>query len=301
MLIPKGGPRMTLRHIKIFAAVCDCKSATKAAQKLGMAQPAVSLAVRELERYYGVRLFDRISHRLYLTDEGKELLSYARRILSLFDEMENDVRNRDSLGIVRIGSSITVGTCLMPEYVARFRAACPGAGVRVTVDNSAAVEKMVLENRLDFAVIEGLVHSDRIVGRRLLKDELVLVCGAGSEFAGRAELVPEELPGLPFLLREKGSGTRELFESALLTRGLTVEPEWESISTEAIVGAVSRGLGVSVLPLRLVERALAEKSLVRIRVRGLSFQRYFSLILHKDKRLSRTALAFLKAAGLPED
>ena len=291
---------MTLRHMKVFAAVCGCKSATEAAEKLGIAQPAVSLAIKELEDHYGVRLFDRISHRLYLTEEGKELLSYARRIISLFDEMGNDVKNWDSFGVVRIGSSITVGTCLTPDYVKRFRSAYPGIKVRVTVDNSAAIEKMILENRLDFAMIEGTVHSDRVAARRFLQDELVLVCGAGTGFSSRAEIMPGELPGLPFLLREKGSGPRGLFERPLLPRGIAVVPEWESISTEAIVAAVSRGLGVSVLPLRLVERALAEKSLVRIRVRGLEFQRYFSLILHKDKQLSKSARAFLKLCGLAD-
>lgn len=291
---------MTLRHMKIFAAVCDCKSATEAARQLGIAQPAVSLAVRELEEHYGVQLFDRISHRLYLTDEGKELLSYARRILSLFEEMGGDLKNWDSFGVVRVGSSITVGTCLTPDYVRRFRAAYPGVRVLVTVDNSAAIEKRILENRLDFAMIEGTVHSDRVAARRFQQDELVLVCGAKSKFAAKKELAPEELSFLPFLLREKGSGTRELFESTLLTHGITVEPEWESISTEAIISAVSCGLGVSVLPLRLVERGLAEKKLARIRIRGLSFHRCFSLITHRDKHLSKSARAFLKTCGLAE-
>lgn len=289
---------MTLRHLRIFAAVCDCKSVTAAARRLGIAQPAVSLAVRELEEHYGVRLFDRIAHRLYLTEAGGELLSYARRILSLFDEMSGDLQNWDSFGIVRVGASITVGTCLMPDSVRRFRAAYPGVRVRVRVDNSAALENMVLENRLDFAFIEGAVHSDRIACRRFLKDELVLVCGADSPFAAQTEVAPEDLPTLPFLLREKGSGTRELFEGALLTRGITVTPEWESISTEAIVAAAEHGLGVSALPFRLVERSLAEKRLVRIRVRGLSFERYFFLIAHRDKQLSRSAQAFLTLCGL---
>ena len=290
---------MTLRHMKIFTAVCDCKSATGAAKRLGIAQPAVSLAVKELEEHYGIRLFDRISHKLYLTEEGKELLSYARKIVSLFDGMENGLKDWDSFGILRLGSSITVGIRLMPDFVKRFHSACPGIKVRVTLDNSAAVETRILEIRLDLALIEGVVHSDRIAVSRFQKDELVLVCGADSKFSARKELTPDELPGLPFLLRERGSGTRELFDSTLLTRGISVEPEWESISTEAIISAVSAGLGVSVLPYRLVERALAEKSLVRIRVRGLEFQRYFSLITHKDKQLSRSARAFLKICGLP--
>jgi DNA-binding transcriptional LysR family regulator len=291
---------MTLRHMKIFAAVCDCQSATAAAEKLGIAQPAVSLAVKELENHYGVRLFDRISHKLWITEEGKELLRFARRILSLFDAAEYDIKSRDSFGALRVGSSITVGTCLMPEYVKRFRAARPKTRVLVTVDNSAAIEKKILKNQLDFALIEGVVHSPQIVSRRFMKDRLAVVCGAGSAFARRTELPPEELPNLPFILREKGSGTRELFDSALLTRGIKVTPEWESVSTEAIVRAVSCGLGLSVLPFRLVERELARKSLAELHIKGLKFERYFSLIYHKDKHLSRSILEFFKIMRLPE-
>ena len=229
---------MTLRHMKIFVMVCRCKSVTTAAEKLGIAQPAVSLAIKELEQYYGIRLFDRISHKMFITEEGRQLLQYANKIVALFDEIEYDIRNWDSFGILRIGSSITIGTCLMPDYVRRFRAQYPKFKVLVTIDNSAEIEKKILENQLDFALIEGAVHYDSIVCHRFLKDELVLVCGARDE-SYPDEVSVEELAELPFILREKGSGTRELFDSTLLTKGITVTPEWESISTEAIVSAIS--------------------------------------------------------------
>lgn len=288
---------MTLRHMKIFTTVCRCKSATKAAEELGIAQPAVSLAIKELEQYYGVSLFDRISHRLYITDEGKRLFEYACKIVLLFDEAESDVRDWDSFGVLRIGSSITIGTCLLPNYVARFHSQYPKIKVLVTVDNSAEIEKKILENQLDFAMIEGSVHSDSIIRYPFLKDELILVCGAkGKTFPD--EVSVEQLAKLPFLLREKGSGTRELFDSTLLTKGITITPDWESISTEAIVNAVSCGLGVSVLPIKLVEHDLSQKNLKQIHIRGLTFERYFYLIHHKDKHLSKPILAFWEQNGL---
>ncbi len=288
---------MTLRHMKIFVTVCRCKSATKAAERLGIAQPAVSLAIKELEQYYGVSLFDRISHRLYITDEGKRLFEYACKIVLLFDEAESDIRDWDSFGVLRIGSSLTIGTCLLPDYVVRFHSKYPKIKVLVTVDNSTAIEKKILENQLDFALIEGIVHSGSIVRYPFLKDELILVCGAKDNTIPD-EVSIEQLGELPFLLREKGSGTRELFDSTLLTKGITITPEWESISTDAIVSAVSCGLGVSVLPLKLVEHDLAKKNLRRISIRGLTFERYFYLIHHKDKHLTKTILAFWELNGL---
>lgn len=285
---------MTLRHMKIFATVCFSKSVTEAAKELGMAQPAVSLAIRELEDHYQVPLFDRISHKLYITEDGKKLLQYALRIIGLFDEVESTIKDGNSSGTLRIGSSITIGTCLLPDYVKRFRAISSKVRIYVTIDNSAEIEKKVLENQLDFGLIEGNVHSDRILCRKFLKDELAFVCRANGTLSDRTEISPDELPGLPFILREKGSGTRELFDSALLTKGLTLVPEWESVSTKAIINAVKNGLGVSVLPIRLVERELASKELVRLKISGIELERSFYLIYHKDKHLPAAAQTFFK-------
>ena len=292
---------MTLRHLKIFLEVCRSGGITAAAEKLGLAQPAVSLAVRELEDSCGVRLFDRISRRLYLTEDGEELLKYARQIVSLCGEAEDHVRNRNGLRRLRVGSSITIGTCLMPGYVGKFATRYPQVKVCVTIDSSAAIEKKILADELNFALVEGMVHSESMIARRFLKDRLVLVCGAGHPFSKREQISLDELAGQTLILREKGSGTRQLFDSTLLTHGLTLEPDWESVSTQAIVGAVAAGLGVSVLPYRLVERDLAEGRLRSVKIEGVEFNRYFYLIYHKDKHLSESALAFLECTGIAQN
>lgn len=279
--------------MKVFAAVCRCGSITKAAAALHITQPAVSLCIKELEQYYGVQLFDRIAHKLYLTDEGAKLLGYAHKIISLFGEAESDLKSWCALESLRIGSSITIGTRLMPGYVKKFRAAYPNVRVFVTIDNSSQIEKKILANELDFAMIEGTVHSENILCEKLRKDLLVPVCGANSAWANRTELRPEDLTEIPFLLRERGSGTRELFDSTLLTQGITVTPEWESISTGAIISAVEAGIGFSVLPFGLVEQSLQQKRLIQIPIRGIRFERYFYLIRHKDKHLSKAVVSFL--------
>lgn len=105
---------MTLRHIKIFIAVCDTGSTTAAAKELYIAQPAVSFAIAELEHYYGQKLFDRISNRLRITEAGRRFLEYSRQIVILFDEMEFEIKNWDSLGSLRIGSNVTIGNNFLP-------------------------------------------------------------------------------------------------------------------------------------------------------------------------------------------
>ena len=136
----RKGNAMTLRHLKIFVAVCEEESITAAARKLYIAQPSVSFAIGELEEHYGVKLFDRISRRLYITEPGKQLLSRAREILAIFSEMEQGIRDWDSIGTLRIGTSITAGTCFLPEVAKKFYALRPQIQLQVSIENSRTLE-----------------------------------------------------------------------------------------------------------------------------------------------------------------
>ena len=151
---------MTIRHMIIFRTVCEtgCNS-TKAAEVLHMTQPAVSLAIKELEQYYGVHLFDRIGRRLQITDAGQLFLQYAIHISDLFSDMETGLRDWDSKGILRIGASITIGSQFLPGYVKAFSQICPGIDARVTVAQSERLEQKVLANELDCAkIMKGITH-----------------------------------------------------------------------------------------------------------------------------------------------
>ena len=134
---------MTLRHMLIFRTVCetDC-NATRAAEALAealhMTQPAVSLAIKELECYYGVRLFDRIGRRLQITDAGRQFLQYAIHISDLFADMETGLRNWGTRGMLRVGASITIGSQFLPNYVKAFSELCPGLDVRAMSRRSPA-------------------------------------------------------------------------------------------------------------------------------------------------------------------
>lgn len=284
---------MTLRHMKIFVAVCEAGSITGAAKKLYLAQPAVSLAVRELEDYYGVRLFDRIAKKLYITEAGTRFLSYARHITSLFDELEQGVRSWESSGSLRVGASVTIGTYLLPGYVSGFARSYPEITVKVTVDNSEVIEGMVLSNDLDLALIEGTAHEADLISESYLGGELVLVAAPGHPLAEAGPVPLSALEGEPLLLREKGSGTRELVDSTFLTHEVGLTPLWESTSTQSLLNAVKAGLGLSILPLPLVEQELLAGRLARVAVEGADFKRRYSLIHHKNKYLTPSARAFM--------
>ena len=284
---------MTVRHMKIFKTVCECGcSVTKAAEKLNMTQPAVSLAVSELENYYGIKLFDRISRRLYLSEAGKMFLEYANTITLTFDDMEKRIRSWEKTGVVRVGASISIGAMLMPEYVKKFAAENPDTKVTVKINRSEELEALLFENKLDFALIEGIVHDQNLVYEDFMEDRLALVAARGFP---TDTIKKEEIYAYDFLLREKGSGTREIFESTLTSVSCPLpEPAWESMSTAALINAAEAGLGVAVVPYRMAVERLKSGSIREIHIENIKFTRKYKLVYHKNKKLSTTDRKFIE-------
>ena len=268
---------MTIRHIRIFLAVCGCGcNTTRAAEDLHMTQPAVSLAIRELEQYYGVRLFDRIGRRLVLTGTGQRFLAYW-----------------DQLGLLRVGASITIGAQFLPHYVSTFSQLYPKAEVRVEVAASDRLEEGLMDNSLDFALMEGVPQGPAIRTLEYMEDRLAVICSRDGPFRQGQTLTLEEFRAQRFLLRERGSDTREEFERAAAAAGIAVEPVWEAMSTTALVNGVICGLGIAVLPYRMVLGPLERGLVVSVGVEGMDFRRRFRIAWHKDKYLTPLAGAFM--------
>lgn len=296
----KGGIFMTLRHMKIFVSVYQNNGITRASEELHLAQPSVSLAIRELEDYYGIRLFDRISRRLYVTEQGRMFYDYALHIVSLFDEMELGIRNWEHMGTLRIGSSITIGNFLLPGLVKKFTTTHPEMNVNVSVHNSSYIEDCILNNRIDFALIEGIPESPQIVRDPFMNDRLCLICGKAHPLASRDAVPLAELEQHNFILREPGSGGREILESLLTGFQIHLNAVWESVSTQAIVKAVAEGLGISILPYLLVADDIRNGVILEKKVEGISLSRKFSIIYHKHKYLTPSAREFIRMCHTDE-
>ncbi|MCD7814012.1 MAG: LysR family transcriptional regulator [Lachnospiraceae bacterium] len=285
---------MTLRHMKIFSAVCDANfNTTKAAKNMNMTQPAVSLAIKELEQYYGIVLFDRIGRRLQITPAGEKFLQYALRILAQFDDLEREMRNWDSVGLLRAGASITIGSQFLPGYVKAFYHAYPHTDVQVTVAPSERLEQALINNCLDFALMEGPPHDPAMYAEEYMKDHLSIIASPDEGFIQDQQLTLQQFQQQRFLLREPGSGTREVFDQAVSHAGITIKPIWEATSTTALVNAVMNGLGIAAVPYRMIQSVLERKQIVTLNVEGLDFTRSFFIVYHKDKYLTPSAKAFL--------
>lgn len=286
---------MTIRHLRIFHTLCSAGcNTTKTAQSLHMTQPAVSLAVKELEQYYGVALFDRIGRRLRITEAGQQFLEYSSHILSLFDTMEKGMKNWDTFGILRIGASITIGSQFLPNYVKAFYSRYPGTEVKAVIGPSELLEQKILDNRLDFALIEGVTHGSSLMSEAYMEDFLTVICPVNSGFRPGQKISAEEFCSQKFLLREPGSGTRETFERVIENAGFSVTPTWEAMSTTALVNGVINGLGIAVLPYRMVIGPLRQNLVISVRVKELDFYRKFYMVYHKEKFLTSSAKAFME-------
>jgi len=285
---------MTLRHIKIFLCVCTngCNT-TKAAEAMHMTQPAVSLALREMEQYYGVMLFERIGRHLQITQAGMRFQEYAAHICSLFDDMEKGLRDWDTFGLLRVGASITIGSQFLPNYVKAFYSRFPGTQVKALVAPSDELEEKLMKNELDLALIEGVVHNPSLIAQEYMQDHLTVICPADGTYRQGQQLTLAEFKKQNFLLREPGSGTREVFDRVTESAGFTVEPVWEAMSTTALVNAVINGLGIAVLPHRMLLGPLSRGLVVSVQVEGLDFLRKFHIAYHKKKFLTTSAKAFL--------
>ena len=196
--------------------------------------------------------------------------------------METGLRNWDSKGLLRVGASITIGSQFMPSYVCAYSNLYPEADVRVVVEQSDRLEKKILTNELDFALIEGIAHDSSIKSEAYMEDHLSIVCPANGKWKQGQIISVEEFKKQRFLLRERGSGTREVFERVIGQTGFSVSPVWEAMSTTALVNAVINGLGIAVLPHRMVLPAMERGLVVTIGVDGMRFQRNFYIIHHKD-------------------
>lgn len=286
---------MTLRHFTIFLAICDRGSMTAAAEALGMTQPPVSQSVAELERHYGVELFERVGKRLRITPAGESLRASARDILGLVDQAERGLFDLQDAGTLRVGASATIGAAILPAILANLRRERPRLRLSVAVDNTATVIDRLRAAELDVAYVEGGGEWSDLSVEALRDEELVLVCAPSHEFAERRRIRKAALAGRDFVVREEGSGTRESFSAAMDAAGLGWRAAGVAKGADAIVGLVAAGLGIAFVSRLLAGRAIEEGMVVPVEVEGLAVRRGFRLARRAAKRPTEAMLAFAEA------
>lgn len=278
---------MTIRHLRIFIQVVKSGSMSAAAEKLFISQPTVSQAIRELEEHYGVLLFERLNRKLYITDAGKKLYSYAKRVVKQFDELEEKMMSVGKKEKIKIGSTITVGESILSDVINELTKKEPNIEVYSYMNNTQVIERKLLNSEIDIGIVEGKIKSPDLICIPEVKDYLVLICSTNHPFAKRKTIKLRELADENFAMREKGSGTRELFERYMSDNGVEIKIAFEGNSPEAIKKEVINNNYLAVLSIFLVEAEVNNSQIHVIKCADGAWDRYFSIVYHKDKVLTK--------------
>jgi DNA-binding transcriptional LysR family regulator len=288
---------VSVHQLRLLIAVVEHGGFSRAADQLGMSQPAISHQLSGLAHALGTPVLERVGRRVRLTQAGDLLYEHARRILGEFEAAGTALDELRGLrrGRIRLAGDTTVGIYVLPDLLGAFRELHPEIEVRLGVDNRLALYNRLLANESDF-VVSGRPWSDPavpLVTRPFLGNELVAIASPRHRLARRRRVTLPDLAVEPFIVREPGSGTRETAEEAFHAAGLSIRPVMELASNGAIKRAVARDLGIAIVSRYAASLELAIGSLVELPVAGFPLRRQWHLVYPRDKRLGLVEEAFL--------
>lgn len=287
--------RVTLKQIEVFVTVAREGTVLKAAERLSLTQSATSMALADCERQLGRQLFDRVGRRLALNDTGMQLLPRAMDLLARAEELEQIARQESGLiGRLRIGASLTIGNYLIPGLIGSFLAAHPESQLSLEVGNTSHIIQEIEKFHVDVGFIEGFCHSADIEVLPWCEDELVVFAAAGHPLAKQARINADDLGQAKWVLREHGSGTREIFDNAVLGKLPTIQLALELGHTEAIKRAVEAGMGLGCLSRISLQEAFERGTLVELATPFLDLRRQFYILVHRQKYRTEGLQAFVR-------
>jgi DNA-binding transcriptional LysR family regulator len=284
--------------LRVFCTVAETKSFSKASEIIHLTQPAVSLQIQALEELYETKLFDRTSSAVTLTPAGEILYKYAKHILALYASAEKEIGELTGLvkGSVSLGASTTIANYLLPKVIADFRKTRQKIKIHLQVGNTKRVVELLRAGNIDIGLVEGEVSKQKLTLEKLIQDELVLIVPPQHTFAKRKEVSLFEITTEPFIMREEGSGTRQMIEKYFAKHGINLQNMKISMilgSTEAIKHAVENGMGISIVSRWAALKEAKFGTLKMVSFREEHLIRDFTLLFHKYEVLSHAAEDFL--------
>jgi len=269
---------INLHHLRLFTAVVDHGGFTRAATQLNLSQPAISKSLTELERQLNVRLIDRSGRSARLTEAGQVLHARARELFGVEQLAERELREIRGLkrGRLRVAASTTIATYMLPAVLGRFHLRRPSVRLAVTSANTRAVTRLLLESRVDVALVEGPVTHERIQVVPWQEDELVTIAPPDHPLLHSKSVHPADLEHWEFLVRERGSGTREVSERALAAYGVRLRKTIRLGGTESIKQGVAAGLGLAIVSRAAAADQLSLGRIAILPVEDLVIRRTFT-------------------------
>jgi DNA-binding transcriptional LysR family regulator len=287
---------MNLHHLLVFHTIAKTGSITSSSKQLNISQPALSRELRVLENRFGVTLFERLPRGMRLTNSGKILAEYADRLFEIAHAAELAMKDiaSASTGHLSLAASNTIGTYVLPRMISKFCNSNPGIKVSVFVGNTAQVSQGIAEQRYSLGFIEGPLHVRGLTAIRFGDDILLPVVAAGHRLANVPDVVPSDLDDEPLLMRELGSGTRELITDILHGLKIVEGPVMEFGNTEAIKQAVIHDAGIAWLPALSIRTELENGALVPLASDQLAIRRSLNVIRRDSSPGSPANDAFIR-------
>ncbi len=268
-------------------------SFTKAAGELFISQPAITKHIQELEKEYGVRLFDRIGNRIQLTRAGQLLLDHACKIIDAYHNLDFDMKklSKKSEGELRIGASTTISQYVLPEMIAKFRERYPDIRLTLLSGNSYEIEEALETGRIDLGMIEGVKRQQQFKYTPFMDDELVAMVRVQNPLAEKDEISFNELRQVPMVLRELGSGTLDVFENAIKGHGIRLSDlniEMNFGTTEGIKHFVEHSDCMGIISIRSIFQEVYDNKFKVLDIEGCKIQRQFCFV---EKRGATAGIA----------
>lgn len=270
-------------RLKVFQCVAKNLSFTKASQELFVSQPAITKHIQELENYYQARLFERQGNKISLTEAGELLLKHSEKILDDYKKLEYEMHllHNEFIGELRLGASTTIAQYVLPPLLANFISQFPQINLSLYNGNSRGVEIALQEHRIDLGLVEGIFRLPNLKYTLFLQDELVAVVPNNSRLVKSDEITPEDLLNIPLVLRERGSGTLDVFERALLEHNLRLSSLNVLMylgSTESIKLFLEHTDCMGIVSIRSVHKELVAGSLRVIEIQKMAMHREFNFV-----------------------
>ncbi len=292
----------TLHQLKVFAAVAEYQSITKAAEALHLTQPAVSIQLKNFQNQFKIPLTEVVSRQLYLTDFGQEIAEACENILNEVDEINSKVLSFQGQisGKLKV-SVVSTGKYIMPYFLNDFLKLHPGIELQMDVTNKAEVVESLVNNEVDFSLISVMPDQLQLNSVPLMENKLMLVGSRHHELKANQVYRPKILERIELISREKGSGTRETTGVFLAKEKLQVRRKLELKSNEAVKQAVIAGLGYSIMPLIGIKNELSLGDLDIIPVKRLPIKSMWQLVWVKNKKHGPAAKEFAQHIAMHKD
>lgn len=290
---------MTLHQLEVFTTVAKLKSFTAASEKLRVRQPSISLLVQSLSRELGVKLFERLGNKVYLTEPGKKLLQRAEEILTKVDVIWEGIEHIKGLkkGKLAIGGSATAAASFLPLLAQTFKANHPGLDVSLQVFQSEILQRKLLDGELDVAILSSRPRSHLLVSEPYYEEEIVVIAPPDHPLTKKRSVPLELLTKEPLITHEKNTPIRDMLEEAFDAGGLSFTPvlevNYEWGARDAIRSAVASGVGIGFLPRCHVASDLAAGRLAELTVPSLALKQVVYVAFHKRKKSSSFVEAFV--------